>query len=229
MFELFKRVKTVVNSELNSLIDKAEDPIKMVEQYLREMASDIQEAEKATAKIMAEEKLLKMKWEEAQSMVKNREAQAILALQEDNEDLARRALEDKSRLQKEAEQLEHLYIEATKTAADLKEKLTEMKSEFRDMEMKKATLKSRAQSAKARTNINRSMAMHNSEGSKNGFKRMEEKVLRFEAEAETSEDLNLSSRTLDTELKEVEMKSSVDEELRLLKERIANQSNGTSE
>ncbi|MGP4078686.1 PspA/IM30 family protein [Pseudalkalibacillus sp. R45] len=229
MFELFKRVKTVVNSELNSLIDKAEDPIKMVEQYLREMASDIQEAEKATAKIMAEEKLLKMKWEEAQSMVKKREEQAIHALQEDNEDLAKRALEDKSRLQKEAEQLEHLYIEASKTAADLKEKLTEMKSEFRDMEMKKATLKSRAQSAKARTNINRSVAMHNSEGSKHGFKRMEEKVLRFEAEAETSEDLNVSSRTLDTELKEVEMNSSVDYELRLLKERIANQLNGTSE
>ncbi|WP_221566743.1 PspA/IM30 family protein [Alkalihalobacillus sp. TS-13] len=229
MFELFKRVKTVVNSELNSLIDKAEDPIKVVEQYLREMASDIQEAEKATAKIMAEEKLLKLKWKETQSMVKKREEQAIRALQEDNEDLAKRALEDKSRLQKEAEQLEHLYIEASKTAAELKEKLTEMKSEFRDMELKKATLNSRAQSAKARTNINRSMAMHNSGGSKNGFKRMEEKVFRFEAEAETSEDLNVSSRTLDTELKEVEKKSSVDDELRLLKERIANQSNGTIE
>ncbi|WP_408007593.1 PspA/IM30 family protein [Pseudalkalibacillus sp. A8] len=229
MFELFKRVKTVVNSELNSLIDKAEDPIKMVEQYLREMASDIQEAEKATAKIMAEEKLLKMKWEEAQSMVEKREEQAIHALQENNEDLAKRALEDKGRLQQEADQLEQLFVEASKTAADLKEKLTEMKSEYRDMEMKKATLKSRSQSAKARTNINRSMSMHNSEGSKKGFKRMEEKVLRYEAEAETSEDLNVSSRTLDDELKEMEKKSTVDEELRLLKERIANQSNVTNE
>ncbi|MCF6410358.1 PspA/IM30 family protein [Pseudalkalibacillus salsuginis] len=229
MFELFKRVKTIVNSELNSLIDKAEDPIKMVEQYLREMASDIQEAEKATAKIMAEEKLLKMKWEEAQSMVGKREEQAIHALQENNEDLAKRALEDKGRLQQEASQLEHLYIDASKTAADLKEKLAQMKSEYRDMEMKKATLKSRAQSAKARTNINRSMSMHNSEGTKKGFKRMEEKVLRFEAEAETSEDLNVSSRTLDDELKEMEQKSSIDEELRLLKERMANQTNVTNE
>ncbi len=229
VFELFKRVKTVVHSELNNLIDKAEDPIKMVDQYLREMGSDIQEAEKATAKIMAEEKLLKLKWEEAEGMIKKREEQAVQALQEGNEDLAKRALEDKLRMQQEAEQLQHLYVEASKTAADLKAKLAEMKSEYRDMEMKKASLKSRAQSAKARTNINRSMSMHNSEGSKQGFKRMEEKVLRFEAEAETSEDLNTASRTLDDELKQMTQKTKLDEELDLLKEKLAKQTNVTNE
>ncbi|MCF6138617.1 PspA/IM30 family protein [Pseudalkalibacillus berkeleyi] len=229
MFELFKRVKTVVNSEVNSLIDKAEDPIKMVEQYLREMGSDIQEAEKATAKMMAEEKLLKMKWEEAESMVMKREEQAVQALQDQNEDLAKRALEDKIKIQEEAEQLQSLYLDASKTATDLKLKLTEMKSEYRDMELKKASLKSRAQSAKARTNINRSMSSHNSEGSKQGFKRMEEKVLRYEAEAETSEDLNASSRTLDDELTQMSTKTKMDEELERLKEKIAQQTKATNE
>lgn len=229
MFELFKRVKTVINSELNNLIDKAEDPVNMVDQFLREMASDIQEAEKATAKIMAEEKLMKMKWEEAEAMVKKREEQAVQALQDTNEDLAKRALEDKLRLQQEAEQLQHLYVEASKTAADLKLKLAEMKSEYRDMEMKKSSLKSRAQSAKARTNINRSMSTHNSEGSKQGFKRMEEKVLRFEAEADTSEDLNAASKTLDDELKQMTQKTKLDEELDLLKKKLAEQPNVTNE
>ncbi|WP_349408443.1 PspA/IM30 family protein [Pseudalkalibacillus sp. SCS-8] len=228
MFELFKRVKTVVHSELNSLIDKAEDPINMVDQYLREMGSDIHEAEKATAKMMAEEKLQKLKWEEAENMVKKREEQALQSLQDGNEDLAKRALEDKLRLQQEAEQLQHLYVEASKTAADLKGKLTEMKAEYRDMEMKKASLKSRAQSAKARANINRSMSIHNSEGSKQGFKRMEEKVLRYEAEAETSEDLNAESRSLDDELKQMTQKTKLDEELNLLKKKLANKANVTN-
>ena len=57
MFEFFKRMKTVVSSELYALIEKAEDPIKMADQYLREMNHEIEEAEKTTAKVMAEEKL----------------------------------------------------------------------------------------------------------------------------------------------------------------------------
>lgn len=56
MFQFFKRVKTIVGSELNSLLDKAEDPVKMLDQFMRDMAEDIREAESAVAKQIANEK-----------------------------------------------------------------------------------------------------------------------------------------------------------------------------
>ena len=56
MFNMFKRVKTIMTSELNALLDKAEDPVKMLDQFMRDMAEDIRDAETAVAKQMANEK-----------------------------------------------------------------------------------------------------------------------------------------------------------------------------
>lgn len=69
MFKFFKRVKTVVSSELNSVLEKAEDPVKMLDQYMRDMAEDIREVEAAVAKQIANEKMLKRKANDANAMV----------------------------------------------------------------------------------------------------------------------------------------------------------------
>ncbi|HWO77362.1 MAG TPA: PspA/IM30 family protein [Bacillus sp. (in: firmicutes)] len=220
MFELFKRVKTVVASELHALIDKAEDPIHMIDQYMREMNHEIVEAEKATAKMMGEEKLLARKVEETKKLIEKRELQAIEALKNNREDLAKRALEDKSHLTKEHQQLEDLHTQALHQVVDLKEKLKIMKNEYREMELKRNSLKARAEAAKAKTSINRALSTTNTASAKKGFERMEEKVLRQEAEAETSEDLQMMNKSLDQELNEITGKSEVELELERLKERL---------
>lgn len=220
MFELFKRVKTVVSAELNDFIDKAEDPEKMVDQFLREMEKDIHEAEKTTAKMIAEEKLLSLKVDEAKSLIAKREDQAIDALKTENEDLARRALEDKARVKKELEQLQALHEDTARTAEELKEKLLEMKSEYREMELKRTSLKARANQAKAKSALNRSFSTINSDGSKKGFERMEEKILRLEAEAELTEEQKAFQQSLDSEFKKLRNKTGIDLELEQLKEKI---------
>src|SRR5699024_5987956 len=82
-------------SELNSMLDKAEDPVKMLDQFMRDMSGDIREVEAAVAKQIANEKMLKRKADDANAMVEKRQKQAEQALEAGNEDLARRALEDK--------------------------------------------------------------------------------------------------------------------------------------
>ncbi|MFP3338860.1 PspA/IM30 family protein, partial [Micrococcus sp. SIMBA_131] len=62
MFNMFKRVKTIMSSELNAALDKAEDPVKMLEQFMRDMEADIRDAETAVAKQISNEKMLKKKW-----------------------------------------------------------------------------------------------------------------------------------------------------------------------
>ncbi|GGH86702.1 phage shock protein A [Pullulanibacillus pueri] len=220
MFKMFKRVKTIMSSELNALLDKAEDPVKMLDQFMRDMAEDIREVETAVAKQMANEKMLYKKYTDAEKLVEKREAQAVKALEAGNEDLARRALEDKKLHDSQAQTLKESWERAKADAADLKAKLQDMKNEYQEMDLKRDSLKARAEAAKTKTKINRSMSAIGSDASKQGFERMEEKVLRYEAEAETSEDLRSENRSLDDEFEALETKSDVDLELEELKKKL---------
>ncbi|WP_226670433.1 PspA/IM30 family protein [Metabacillus litoralis] len=219
MFKLFKRVKTVVDSELNSLLDKAEDPVKMLEQFMRDMENDIRDAESAVAKQIANEKMLQKKYEDAQKMVEKRDEQAIKAIEAGNDDLARRALEDKKIHSQTADTLKESYERAKLDSDSVRKKLDEMKAEYYEMKLKKDSLKARAESAKTRTKMNRTLSGIGSDDSKRGFDRMEEKVLQFEAEAETSEDMRSSNRSLDDEFKSLET-NEVDDELAALKKKL---------
>ncbi|TFE01356.1 PspA/IM30 family protein [Jeotgalibacillus sp. R-1-5s-1] len=218
MFQFFKRVKTVVGAELNSMLDKAEDPVKMLDQFMRDMEADIRDVETAVAKQIANEKLLQKKVEDAQSMMKKREDQAMKAIEAGNEDLARRALEDKKNHADQAASLEESYARAKEDVAVLRSKLDEMKKEYNEMKLKKDSLKARAESAKTRTKMNRTLSGIGSDESRGGFERMEEKVLQFEAEAETSEDMRQSNRSLDDEFDALD--NSVDDELAALKKKM---------
>ncbi|HZG73552.1 MAG TPA: PspA/IM30 family protein [Chondromyces sp.] len=220
MFRFFKRVKTYVGSELNAALDKAEDPVKMLDQFMREMEADIRDAETAVAKQIANEKMLKKKLDDANSMVEKRQQQAVQALEAGNEELARRALEDKKIHAAQAETLKATYEQASQDAAVLREKLDEMKREYQEMKIKKDSLKARAESAKTRTKMNRAMSSIGSDESRRGFDRMEEKVLQYEAEAETSEDLRSSSRSIDDEFAALKKESDIDDELEALKKKL---------
>jgi len=219
MFKLFKRVKTVVDSELNALLDKAEDPVKMLDQFMRDMETDIREAESAIAKQIANEKMLQKKFEDTGKMVQKRDEQAIKAIEAGNDDLARRALEDKKIHQQTLDTLKESYERAKLDSDTLRKKLDEMKAEYNEMKLKKDSLKARAESAKTRTKINRTLSGIGSDESKRGFERMEEKALQYEAEAETSEDMRSSNKSLDDEFDALE-NNDIDDELAALKKKL---------
>lgn len=219
MFQFFKRVKTVVSSELNSMLDKAEDPVKMLDQFMRDMESDIREAETAVARQIANEKMLKRKADDAKALVEKRQSQAEQAIEAGNDDLARRALEEKNEQQKQADTLFETWERSKQDTDQLREKLNEMTKEYQDMKLKKDSLSARAESAKTRTKMNRTMSSIGNDESKRGFERMEEKVLQYEAEADTTEDLTKAGKTLDDEFEALE-KNSVDSELEALKKKM---------
>jgi len=218
MFKFFSRMKTVVSSEWNAMLDKAEDPVKMLEQFMRDMEDDIHEAEQAVAKQIASEKMLKRKANDAEAMVEKRQKQAEEAIEADNEDLARRTLESKQENGKQAEVLLESWEKAKQDTDSMKDKLNEMKKEYTQMKAKKDSLKARAENAKTRTKMNRTLSSIGSDRSRQGFERMEEKVLQYEAEAETSEDFSHVSRSLDQEIENLS-ESPVDKELEDLKKR----------
>jgi phage shock protein A len=217
---IFKRLRDLTMASINDLLDKAEDPVKMLNQFLRDMEEDIVEAETAVAKQIAIEKKFQQQYQEAEEMVRKREEQAMKALEQGNEDLARRALEDKKEHQARFEEMKRQYDLAKANADKLRDQLTEMKDEFNKMKSKREVLVARAEAAKAQKQINQAMSGFGVDNAAKGFSRMEEKVLQLEAEAQASGEL-AGKRSLDDELEQLDKSGGVEDELAALKAKLA--------
>lgn len=218
---IFKRLRDLTMASINDLLDKAEDPVKMLNQFLRDMEEDILEAEAAVAKQIAIEKKFKQQADEAEDMVKRRGEQAMKALEQGNEELARKALQDKKEHQARYEEMKRQYDIAKANADQLRGQLDEMKDEFTKMKNKKDLLVARAEAAKAQKQINQAMTGFGVDNAAKGFDRMTEKVMQLEAEAEASKDLRASKRTLDDELSLLGENDGVEDELAALKAQLA--------
>lgn len=218
---LFNRIGDNIRANINSILDKAEDPVKMLEQYLRDMEDDIADAEVAVAKQIAVVKRFQKQFEDSQAMAEKRESQALQALEQDREDLARRALEDKKTHQSKADDYREQYEKARATADKLKAQLQEMKDEYEQMKGKKATLVARAEAAKAQKEINKVMTGFGKDTARKGFERMEDKVNQAEAEAAAGMELGSTERDLDDELEALgKGDNEVESELARLKEKM---------
>ena len=218
---LFKRVSDNIRANLNSLLDKTEDPEKLLDQYLRDMEEDIADAESAVARQLAVARKFKAQLDDALAMAQKRESQAVEALKKDREDLARKALEDKRIKQAKAEDY-RLENESCQAAAEqLKSQLQEMRNEYEKLRIKRDNLVARAQSAKAQKEIYGIRSGLGKDNARRNFDRMEDKVLRLEAEAQVAGDLAAMNPSLDQELEALGSdQADIEKELAALKQNI---------
>lgn len=224
---LFKRIRDITLATINDLIDRSEDPVKMLNQYIRDMEDDIAEAEVAVAKQIAVEKKLLHQYEESAEMAQKREEQAMKALAAGNEDLARRALQDKKVHEEKAKEFKVHYENAKSNADQLRARLREMKDEFEKMKNRRETLVARAESAKAQKKVNETMSGFGKDSASKGFERMQEKVMQLEAEAKASLELRAEDHSLDDELSALDQ-SDIELELEALKAKLAANASGES-
>ncbi|MNO12263.1 hypothetical protein D3C76_18700 [compost metagenome] len=213
---IFKRLRDLTMSNINALIDKAEDPIKLTDQYIRDMQEDLEDAEKAVAAQIAIEKKFKLLYEEQEALVKKRTDQAHTAAQAQNVDLARRALEEKKAAETKMNEYKVNYDSNKASADQLRGKLEEMRKQLTEMKNKRETLVARYNAAKAQTEINKAMNGFSSDSAANGLKRMEDKMLQMEAQAEASNELNSKSASLDDEFEKLGTDKEVEDELAAL-------------
>ena len=160
-----------------------------------------------------------MLYEEQEALVKKREEQAHTAVQAGNLDLARRALEEKKNVEQKASEYKASY-EQNKAAADnLRAKLEEMRKQVTELKNKRETLVARVNAAKAQKNINKAMSGFDSSTALSGLKRMEEKALQLEAEAEASGEVYKKEKSLDEEFANLGRDKEIEDELaRIMKQ-----------
>ncbi len=212
---ILDRVSTLVRANINDLIDRAEDPEKVIKQLLADMNSQLLQVKTQVAAAIADEKQLSQRWQDAQSQSAEWQRKAELAVEKGQDDLAREALTRRNAFQQTADGFKQQYEEQSKQVAMLKDALGQLESKINEAETKKDLLIARSRRAKAETQIRTTLSGLDASGAMAGFERMEDKVNQQEARAAALGELEHD--TLDDRFKMLESESEVDTQLADLK------------
>jgi len=219
---IFGRIADIFKANVNDLLDKAEDPEKMIKQMVLEMQESITKATSGLAQAMAQEKKLQRDYEKFVAASNEWKNKAAVALQAGNEDLARKALAKKAEADQQVTQYKQLYENAAQTASTLKQQVDQLKAKLDEAKMKEQTLIARNQAAKAQKDIAQQVGNFDYTSVSSKFSKFEEKILKNEAEAQAFTQLAEGNTSLDDDFKSLEKDSAVEDELAKMKAELLN-------
>lgn len=209
---IFSRFMDIVNSNINSLLDKAEDPEKMLRLMIQEMEDTLIELKSNAAASIAQKIKLERKLSDTEATVSRWEQRAMLAIEKGKEELAREALIEKKRVSEELELINRQLDEAEKTIDSskneimtLEDKLTQAKGKLKILKEKEERARAEKRSEEMKRN---DMNMH--------FQEMEEKIDRMNAWA----DLNSTAKSAtEDKFADLERDEEIEKELAALREK----------
>lgn len=217
---ILSRFKDIMSSNINAMLDKMEDPAKMVDQYIRDISDDLGKVKAETAGVMAEEQRQKRLLEECQAEIDKYQKYAARAVQEGNDDDARAFLTRKNELAASLPGLEQAYALAKDNAAKMRQMHDKLESELNELTARRDAIKAKVAVAKTQEKINKiDETISSAAGSISAFERMEAKADRMLDTANAMAELNKDSNE---ELKDLEAKydrksADVEDELAKLK------------
>ncbi|MDE8701522.1 PspA/IM30 family protein [Adlercreutzia equolifaciens] len=222
---ILDRFASIVKANINELLDKAEDPEKMVDQYLREMTESLAEVREATAGVMAEEKRTKKLVDDNMAEMAKYEDLAKKALAAGNEDDARTFLAKKQELAGRTEGLTIAYEGAKANADKMRMMHDKLVKDIEELNARKATIKAKAAVAKTQAKVNEmTSAGDRAEGARSAFDRMEAKaddmLERANAVAELSEKPKDPTEELEKKYEQAGVTAAVDDDLARLKKEM---------
>ena len=213
------RMADIIRADVNDLVSRMEDPDKMVRQMIREMEETVDEATAAVAEAVANERLLERRIRERQAQATRWQEKAEQALAAGEEDLARRALEQKVAVTAEAGEMETALEEARKVTAELKQQVAQLKAKLTEANASRMAIVARCRAAQSRSQVPRTPLQVREEPFTR-FERLCEEVARAEATAEVYEEMAGSEPALEEVFDKLEQKKRVDAELKALKQRL---------
>jgi len=187
---IFSRLKTMISSNVNDLISKAEKPEKMLNQLIIDMQTQLLESKKAVALAIADEKKLERELANQETQAQEWERKAMLAVRAGKDDLAREALLRKQEYDNASSEYRKQWESQKISVEKLKESLRELQNKIEEAQRKKNLLIARAKRAEAQQKIQSTISsVEGNRSAFDAFDRMAQKVDQMEAQAEAVREL----------------------------------------
>src|SRR6266571_3775556 len=212
---IFDRLSTLIRSNINDLINRAENPEKMLNQLIVDMRSQLAKAKQQVAAAIADEKRLSAQVDTEKKSAEDWERRAVLAVQEGRDDLAKQALLRHNEHAQGAVQLHETWVKHREETEKLKLSLRQLNDRIEEAKRKKNILIARQKRAEAHKRIQETMS---SIGDKSVFETFEREERKLIAAAEVNEDL--SGDTLVKQFQSLEVRADADQQLIELKRKM---------
>ena len=203
---LFARLKTLLSSNVNDMISKAEKPEKMLNQLILEMQEQLLESKKSVAMAIADEKKLERELANQEAQAHEWEKKAMLAVRAGKDDLAKEALLRKQEYDNAVAEYRKQWEDQKTSVEKLKESLRELQNKIEEAQRKKNLLIARAKRAEAQQRIQNTMSsVSGNRSAFDAFDRMAQKVDQMEAQAEAAKEIeDMGSNNLERRFAELE-------------------------
>ena len=217
---IFSRMSDIINSNINSLLDSAEDPQKMIRLIIQEMEDTLVEVRSASARVLADRKAAARRLEQMQAECESWEAKARLALGKEREDLARAALQEKQAVAEEIAAVERELAALDEHIQQLGEEVAQLQQKLSDARAKQKALLMRSQTVESRIKVKRQMQREALDTAFARFDHFERRMDSLESQLESMDLGRDIPADLAGEINALEEDERINAELRRLKEEL---------
>ncbi len=214
----FDRLSRLLRANLNDLVSKAEDPVKILDQSVADMQADLVKLRQAVALAISSQKRLRSQADQAEAQSKTWYERAELALQKGEEDLAREALTRRKAFKESFDGLNNQILAQGGQVEMLKRSLIKLEGKIAEAKTKKDMLKARAQAAKAQQQLQSAVGDMGANSAMAAFERMEDKVEALEASGQAAAEL--AGSDLESQFAALEGGNDLDDELNALRKKL---------
>lgn len=219
---IFERISDLVRANINDLLDKAEDPEKMVKQIIIDMEDQIRKSTQSLGTAMGSLNQVKKQLENAQEQSNNWQAKAKTCLEQGNEDLAKQALENKVKQDKMVAQYQEMVTSMEAQVNEIKSQIDIMKQKLEEARSKQAMLSARSQMADAKTQMSKTLGNMDTKSAFAKMDKMEQKIEQKEAQADAIANVSGVSYEETDPFKKMDDENAINAELEKLKNEMNN-------
>jgi phage shock protein A len=217
---MFSRFTDIINANLNNMLDKAEDPEKMVKMIIQEMEETLVEVRSTAAKNIAEKKTLMRQITSLDNNIKNWQEKAELAISKSRDDLAKLALNEKQKCVTQVTELQHELAQLEVFLSAVQEDGQRLQDKLQEAKRKQEAFTLRQKSAEVRLKVRERAIVYNIDEAMNKFEHYQQKIDRVEAELEAY-DFTVN-KDLDSQFRDLETDDKIEQELAELKKQVVN-------
>ena len=217
---LFTRMSDIVQSNINALLDKAEDPEKMIKHLILEMQDTLVEVRSVAATVLADKKQIERRIDKLEIESTNWQNKAQIALQKDREDLARAALGEKQRVAQALDGLYEQLNELKEAIGKLQSDSSQLNDKLLEAKAKQKTLMIKQRTQSTRLKLRSSDAYSKVDTAIVKFDQYERRIDDLEAQV-VAFDLVSETKSLDAELAELEANDEIEKQLTELRNKVA--------